>query len=66
MAKRFRLREIEHVHGDLHRVIVPLVNRGGQALAARELGVAQATISAWLKANGYVQVVQYVKQEKTA
>lgn len=35
-------------------VIVPEVNIKGQAKAARELGVSQASISGWLKDYGYV------------
>lgn len=66
MAKRFRLREIEQVRGNLHEVILPLVNAGGQAQAARELGVTQATISAWLSANGYIKVVRYVREDKAS
>lgn len=53
MAKRYRLKELERDRGDLHRLIVPLVNEGGQAHAARSLGVTQTTISNWLHKEGY-------------
>lgn len=55
MAKRFVLRELEQKHGDLHKVIPPLVNDHSQAEAARILGVTQATVSLWLRKNGYVK-----------
>ena len=61
MAKRFRLRELEQEHGDLHKVIPPLVNQHGQAEAARILGVSAATISIWLRDNGYTQKTEYVR-----
>jgi DNA-binding transcriptional regulator YdaS (Cro superfamily) len=57
-----KLLKIEEVRGKpLDRIIPPLVNKGGQAEAARDLGVSQATISQWLKDNHYVQLVTYVK-----
>lgn len=63
MAKRHKLREAERLEGDLHRVIPKLVNQGGQALAAQVLKVSQATISTWLKQNGYRKIERW---EKTA
>lgn len=62
MARRYRLREIENKYGDLHRVIPDLVNKQGQAETARELDVTQATISIWLKENGYKRIVQWVRE----
>lgn len=53
MAKRYVLRELEQKHGDLTKVIPPLVIAHGQAEAARQLETSQATISTWLKANGF-------------
>lgn len=64
MAKPNRLREVEQQHGDLHKVIPALVNLHGQAEAGRLLGVSSATISMWLKANGYRQEVRYVREAK--
>lgn len=48
MAKRYRIRDSEAEH-----TIPELVNQGGQAAAAEALGVSQAAISQWLKANGF-------------
>lgn len=59
MARRFKLKELEQRHGDLHNVIPALVNKKGQNGAALELGVSGATISNWLKDNGYRQVIRY-------
>lgn len=50
-------------HGNLHEVIPSLASRVGQEEAARALGVRQAWISRWLRLNGYVQKIQYVKSE---
>jgi len=63
MAKRYQLREIERMGGDLHKIIPLLVNQGGQKGAADTLCVTQATISRWLKMNGYRKVQRY---ERTA
>lgn len=55
MARRNILNEIERERGiPLNFIVLPLVNQGGQQLAAKELGVSQATISKWLEENGYV------------
>lgn len=61
MAKRHKLREVARLEGDLHAVIPNLVNQGGQALAAQVLKVSQATISNWLKSNGYKKVERWEK-----
>lgn len=61
MAKPNRLRELEAAHGNLHDVIPDLVNQKGQAGAAAALGVSGATISTWLKDNGYKQVIRYIR-----
>lgn len=63
MGKRNRIKELEQVQGDLAHVIPALVNTGGQKHAAESLGVAQATISRWLKDQGYTQVIRYVKRK---
>lgn len=62
MAKRNKLLELEQKHGNLDRVIPPLVNRGGQALAAERLGTSQATISNWLKDHGYIKTEFWQKR----
>lgn len=53
MAKKNRIKELEAEKGNLERVIPPLVNRVGQAEAARLLKTSQATISRWLDDNNY-------------
>jgi hypothetical protein len=63
MARRFVLRDLEAQYGDLHKVIPPLVNLGGQKYAAHQLGTTQATISNWLKNHGYKPNITYQKQE---
>lgn len=62
MATRNKLLKLEEEKGDLNTVIPPLVNAGGQKLAAQELGTTQATISLWLKKNGYKPVTVYQKE----
>ena len=53
MAKKDTLKRLEAEQGDLHKIIPKLVNDGGQAYAAHQLNTTQATISRWLKTNGY-------------
>lgn len=62
MAKPNRLKELESKRGNLEEVILPLVNKLGQKRAAEELGLAASTVCTWLKDNGYVQKVSYVKE----
>jgi hypothetical protein len=64
MAKRNVLQEVERIRGDLHKVIPPLCNAGGQRLAAQALGVTQATISEWLTRNRYIRKVHYVQSSE--
>ena len=64
MAKRFRLRDAAKEHGELIKVIPSLVNQHGQAETGRILGVSPATISLWLKANGYIAKTIYIRKEK--
>jgi predicted transcriptional regulator len=60
MARRYKLKDLERKYGDLHKIIPRLVNqRGQQEDAARALKVSQATISDWLKDNGYQLVRRY-------
>lgn len=63
MAKPYRVTELEQQFGDLHKIIPPLVNEVGQAETARRLGVSQATISVWLKANHYESKTVYERPE---
>lgn len=65
MARPYRIKELEREHGDLHCVIPKLVNELGQSGAAHELGVSQATISQWLRLNGYVKREKWVRGATT-
>lgn len=62
MAKPHALKEIEQRHGrSLHDIIPPLVNEMGSAkAAAKQLGVADSTITTWLKEHGYIRITHYV------
>lgn len=58
------IQDLEKEYGDLEAIIPKLVNQGGQTFAAFQLDTTPTTISRWLKANGYVQQVTYVKRDK--
>lgn len=62
MAKRDALKDLEQLYGDLHEIIPSLVNQGGQTFAAFQLNTTQATISNWLKHNGYTKKTEWVKE----
>jgi len=62
MARRDTLKDLERDYGDLEKIIPRLVNEGGQAFAAFQLNTTQATISNWLKHNGYVKKTEWVKE----
>lgn len=64
MARRFKLRELERKHGDLHKVIPPLVNTQNQQGAAQVLETTQATISNWLTANHYQPTTTWLPKEQ--
>lgn len=69
MAKRYRMREVEQERGKALIELIPeLLNKheGRQAGVAAELGVTQASISGWLKANGFRQVVKWERVEVSA
>lgn len=55
------VRHLEKEHGDLHKLIPPLVNEQGQHATAKQLGVSVSTINNWLMRNGYVLKRQYVR-----
>lgn len=57
---------LTQTHGNLHEVIPMLASRVGQEETARTLGVRQAWVSRWLRLNGYVQRVEYVRNESEA
>jgi hypothetical protein len=63
MARRFKLRDLEKQKGKaLDVIIVPLVNKGGQKLAAEKLGVSQSAISDWLRENNYTSITMWMKK----
>ncbi len=66
MAKPHRLPEIEQEYNQpLDQLIPDTVNKlGSQKLAAEQLGISQATISTWLKENGYEAKVVYIKADE--
>lgn len=62
-AQRMKKLALDH---NLNELIPGLVNRHGQIRAGMALGLSAATISKWLKANGYKRVSQYVRIEEKA
>jgi len=65
MARRDRLKEVQDAHSiPVEQLIPDLLNKlGTQKAVADHLGISQATVSTWLKDNGYVPKTVYVKQE---
>lgn len=62
MARVNKIKEMARERGISEDwLVLPLVNRGGQALAARELKVSQATISKWLEDNRYINRAMWQK-----
>jgi hypothetical protein len=66
LAKSTIERLLEDQHGDLHEVIPALVEQHGQHKAAYLLGVHQSWISTWLRKNGYIQEVRWIKPDLVA
>lgn len=64
MATPHKLKALQEARGlDLESVIPALLaDLGTQKAVAEHLGLSQATISTWLRDNGYVPKVIYVKQ----
>jgi len=61
-----RMERIEKEHGSLHQIIPALVNKNGQIRAGQALGVSATTINTWLRKNGYVRRIQYVRESEAA
>lgn len=63
MARRNRLPEIEKEHNEsLHTLIPRLLDEfGTQKAVADHLGISQATLSVWLRDNGFIAKTVYVK-----
>lgn len=67
MARPYRLQEVEQEHEiPLEQLIPDLLSRlGSQKAVADHLGLSQTTISTWLKDNGYISKIIYVKEEES-
>ena len=57
MAKRFKERELREEYPNLDEMLVELINQGGQAFAAFQLGTSQATISNIVRRSNRIQRV---------
>lgn len=69
MARPGKLRELKEEVPNLEQHILTQLDKhaGKQKDAAKELGISEATLNQWLKANGYVRVIHYKKSKgKTA
>lgn len=66
MAKRYQLDRLAREKGEpLDSLIPRTVNaKASQKAAAKELGLAESTVSDWLRKNGYVAKTQWVKQNE--
>lgn len=64
MAKPHRLSELEKASGEPLDTLIPRVvnEKASQKAAAKELNLAESTVSDWLRKNGYKPVTQWVKQ----
>lgn len=58
----YRINELEKEHGDLHALIPEMVNKHGVTKTAAALSISAATISRWLKTNGYKQITTYIRE----
>ena len=69
MAKPYLEPQLEAQHEEAMDTLIPrLLQRygGSQLMVALELGVSQAWLSRWLKANGYVEVKTWIRQEQAS
>jgi hypothetical protein len=57
MARRFKEQELREQYPDLEQKLVKLLNQGGQAFAAFQLGTTQPTISLIIKRSGRIKRV---------
>ena len=60
--RKITIKDLEKEYGNLEEIIPKLVNEGGQTYAAFQLGTTATTISKWLKAHGYIQKTEWIKQ----
>ena len=63
MGTKYRLKDVEKVHGKLDDLIPKLASEHGQARTAEMLNVSTSTVCKWLKENGYVQKITYIKEQ---
>lgn len=62
MARPNKIEEIAKARGKpAESIVLPLVNKFGQKLAAESLGVSQPTLSDWLADNNYVKASWWQK-----
>lgn len=63
MARRNRLPEIEKEHSESLHTLIPrlLAEMQTQKAVADHLGISQATLSVWLRDNGFIAKTVYVK-----
>ncbi len=68
MATPNKIKALEEQHKTPAHVLIPFwVNTlGSQKAAAARLGLSQATVSQWLKDNGYIPRIVYIKGEHHA
>lgn len=59
-----RVKELEMKFGDLKELIPAWVALFGQEETARKLGVSQSWVHYWLKREGYIKQIVYIKQEQ--
>jgi hypothetical protein len=59
MAKRFVERDLRELYPNLDEMLVKLLNEGGQAYAAFQLGTTQPTISEIIKRSGKIRHVNH-------
>lgn len=59
-----KILNLEKEHGNLHEFIPTMVNKHGQGKAAEIMGVCAATLSKWLKKNGYQEKRIWVRENE--
>lgn len=63
MSRPNKIEEIAKERGKpADSIVLPLVNKGGQKLAAHHLGVTQSTVSDWLRDNDYASITYWTKK----
>jgi len=66
MAPKFTEQKLKEQYPNVEEVLVKLLNRGGQAFAASQLGTSQSTISQIIKRSKRIhRVTRYELEEQT-